>query len=314
MIWPALHMRCVARRGALAAPAAAALLMLAASAGGVPLRAEQPASGERLAIVLAAMPSSEVRVPRPKPGGGQLPGEFGGFGRRLPPTKRPRPRPPRTIRQRIRRRHLQGPWSRPANAAPSEIPAEIEAETPSAEPGEAEKAVAGEGVTAPLPRPRPAPDAATAARAFAEEILWLRAGSRSEGGDRCGRRRPLRGRPRDRGGSPECARPSLIEWLIARQPDANLSAAEILAVLESHRGWPEPERLQLRAEQAFHALGPDRDSVLAFYSQAQPRTVGGRMALAGALRDAGRREEAHDIARDAVARVVACAQTRRRRS
>ena len=47
----------------------------------------------------------------------------------------------------------------------------------------------------------------------------------------------------------------------------------------------------------FHAFGPPGDSVLTFYSQVEPITVGGRMALAGALRDAGRTEEATAIAR-----------------
>ena len=52
--------------------------------------------------------------------------------------------------------------------------------------------------------------------------------------------------------------PALIDWLIARQPNSGMSASKIIAVLASHRGWPEPETLQLRAEQAFHAFGPKR--------------------------------------------------------
>ena len=77
-----------------------------------------------------------------------------------------------------------------------------------------------------------------------------------------------------------------------------MSAPEIIHVLETHPGWPEPERLQLRAEQAFHALGPSGDPVLAFYNQVEPVTVGGRLAFAGALRDAGRMQEAEPIVRD----------------
>jgi soluble lytic murein transglycosylase len=90
---------------------------------------------------------------------------------------------------------------------------------------------------------------------------------------------------------------SLIEWLIARQPDSGMSATKVIEILASHHGWPEPETLQLRAEQAFHAFGPTGDSVLTFYSQVEPLTAGGRMALAGALRDAGRTDEATAIAR-----------------
>jgi soluble lytic murein transglycosylase len=90
----------------------------------------------------------------------------------------------------------------------------------------------------------------------------------------------------------------LIDWFVARQPDSNLSAAEIVAVMEKSAGWPEPERLQLRAEQAFHALGPEGKAVLAFYSKTEPLTIGGKLALAGALREAGRADEAVAIVRD----------------
>jgi soluble lytic murein transglycosylase len=90
----------------------------------------------------------------------------------------------------------------------------------------------------------------------------------------------------------------LIDWLIARQSDSGLSAPQLIKVIDTHRGWPEPERLQLRAEQAFHALGPSGDSVLAFYRLVEPLTVGGRLALAGALREAGRNDEAETLIRD----------------
>ena len=90
----------------------------------------------------------------------------------------------------------------------------------------------------------------------------------------------------------------LIDWFVARQPDSNLSPAEIIEVVENHKGWPEPDRLLLRAEQAFHALAPDAESVLSFYSVARPRTVGGQLALAGALRETGNQAEAVEIVRE----------------
>ena len=90
----------------------------------------------------------------------------------------------------------------------------------------------------------------------------------------------------------------LVEWLVARQPDSGFSAAEIIAVLKSRPGWPEPERLRLRAEQAFHALGPEDEAVLTFYSETTPRSIGGRLAFAGALRAAERKEEAVAIVRE----------------
>lgn len=92
--------------------------------------------------------------------------------------------------------------------------------------------------------------------------------------------------------------PKLTEWLVARQSGSGMSASKIINILQSHGGWPEPEKLFLRAEQAFHAFGPDAESVLAFYSLAEPRTIGGRLALAGALREAGRSTEAMAIVRE----------------
>jgi soluble lytic murein transglycosylase len=90
----------------------------------------------------------------------------------------------------------------------------------------------------------------------------------------------------------------LIDWMVAREPESGMSAAEIIKVIKSHRGWPEMERLRLQAERAFHATGPDNAAVLDFYTKAKPRSIGGRLALAGAIRDAGRAEEAAQIARE----------------
>ena len=91
---------------------------------------------------------------------------------------------------------------------------------------------------------------------------------------------------------------SLVEWLKARDPSSGMSAADVISVIRSHADWPDADRLSLRAEQAFHALGPPAEDVLAFYSQTPPRTIGGRLALAGALRDAGREVEAAQIAKE----------------
>jgi soluble lytic murein transglycosylase len=91
---------------------------------------------------------------------------------------------------------------------------------------------------------------------------------------------------------------ALVDWLVAREPDSGLSAPQILAILQSHPGWPEPDRLRLRIEQAFHATGPDGAAILTFYSVAPPQSVGGRLALAGALKEAGRESESLPIVRE----------------
>lgn len=153
------------------------------------------------------------------------------------------------------------------------------------------------GSSAPLPRPRPELSDAEVAKllaiqfyGFAPDFL-LRAALEAVSDGRYSDARDAASKHAD----PLVG--SLIEWLIARQPDSGMSPAKVIEVLEAHAGWPEPALLQLRAEQAFHAFGPSGDSVLTFYSQVEPLTVGGRMALAGALRDAGRTEEATAIAR-----------------
>ena len=98
-------------------------------------------------------------------------------------------------------------------------------------------------------------------------------------------------------GHPDPLAAALVDWFVAREPESGLTAEQVIALMETHRGWPEPERLRLRAQQAFHAVGPDDDAVLAFYSATEPTTIGGKLALAGALKAAGRRQESVAIVR-----------------
>jgi soluble lytic murein transglycosylase len=201
-----------------------------------------------------------------------------------------------------------------AGAAEAEAPgAEAEAaEAGTDAPDEAETAEANDDAAAdgaapaetaaeeiaPLPRPRPELSVEEAARLLATQFYGfkpdfaLRAALDAVNGGRYGDARRLAASHEN-----PMAR-SLIDWLIARQPDSGMSATKIIEILAAHQNWPEPERLQLRAEQAFHAGGPSGDPVIAFYSLAEPLTVGGRLTLAAALRDAGRSEEAEPIVRD----------------
>jgi soluble lytic murein transglycosylase len=168
---------------------------------------------------------------------------------------------------------------------------------PGAEPAAETIAPASDPNAAPLPRPRPELSEGAAANLLATQFygfapdLILRAALDAVDDGRYADARAAVAQHKNP------LVPALIEWLIAREPDSGMSAGKVIEILMSHRGWPEPETLQLRAEQAFHAFGPPGDSVLTFYTQVEPITAGGRMALAGALRDAGRTEEATDIAR-----------------
>jgi len=173
--------------------------------------------------------------------------------------------------------------------------ADAEASTP---PEEGANAAEADGDATPLPRPRPELSDTEMARLLAAQFygfapdFTIRAALDAVAEGRYADARALAAKHEN------AMVPALIDWLIARQSDSGMTAPEIIQVLKTHPGWPQPERLQLRAEQAFHALGPSGDPVIAFYTQVEPVTVAGRLALAAALRDAGRTEEAAPIVQD----------------
>jgi len=198
---------------------------------------------------------------------------------------------------------VEEPIETPSGAAPGEADLAL-APMPRSRLGEGEaaqepdsEASVADGSEAPLPRPRPDISEAEVARLLAMQFYGfkpdfvLRAAIDAVGDAHYAGARAIAAK------HPDPLAPALVDWLIARQPDSGMSASEIIGILGSHRGWPEPGQLQLRAEQAFHALGADGEAVLTFYDQVEPLTFGGRMALAVALRDAGRSEEATAIVR-----------------
>jgi soluble lytic murein transglycosylase len=90
---------------------------------------------------------------------------------------------------------------------------------------------------------------------------------------------------------------ALVEWLIAQQSDSGLGSRPIIDLYLRHPSWPEAERLRLRAEQAFLISRPGADATIAFFSEAKPRTIAGRLALAAAFRDVGRGAESMELVR-----------------
>jgi soluble lytic murein transglycosylase len=178
--------------------------------------------------------------------------------------------------------------------------AEVDTTGPEAETAgaEANAAPVSESAAVPLPRPRPDLTTEEAAELVADAFYYgfrpdyrLKSALDAMSAGRFADARDLAARHDD----PLVS--ALVDWLVAREPDSGLSAEEIVAIMNSHAGWPEPERLQLQAERAFHALGPDNEAVLAFYSVTEPRTIGGKLALAGALREAGQDGKAIEIVR-----------------
>ncbi len=212
----------------------------------------------------------------------------------LLPARVPRPRPAGASEDPASEAQSSETGAPPGDE-PIASPAAADSESAQGDPDPPQQAAVD---LPPLPRPRPDLTASEAARFLAVAFhgftpdLRLKAALDALAAGRYAEARAIADDHRDPFVS------TLLDWSIARQPGSGLSAAEIVKVLRTHRDWPEPEKMVLRAEQAFHALGPDADQVLAFYSLAEPRTVAGRLALASALREKGRKAEAIDIVRD----------------
>jgi soluble lytic murein transglycosylase len=254
-----------------------------------------PRSGRRakaalaLLVALAWAPASSV-LPRP------VAGVFAGFvqvSAAAEPSRLPKARP----------EEVEGGTEVETAAAPeSADETEAAAAAASAEPAVTEAADAqrdeDSGPTAPLPQPRPELSDAEKAHllsldfyGFAPDFALRTIIDSVMDGEYAQARSAAAKHPNP-------LAPKLVDWLIAREPDSGMSAAYIIKVLQSHAGWPEPEALQLRAEQAFHGLGAKGGPVLAFYRQAEPLTVAGQLSLAGALRQQGRSQEAASVVRE----------------
>ncbi|MBA3519124.1 MAG: transglycosylase SLT domain-containing protein [Rhizobiales bacterium] len=190
---------------------------------------------------------------------------------------------------------LAGPTPMPP-AGPSEAIPFIS--VPSAPSGVDESIVQQQVLIGRLPRPRPAEAGLEAAERLEKQFfgfkpdLPLKAALDAVNEERFIEARQLAAEH----GDPLVK--TLIDWMVARNSKSDLTAREVIRLLESHAGWPEPERLNLRAEQAFHALAPDPEAVLTFYSLTPPRTVGGKLTFAAALRSGSRREEADALVRE----------------
>ncbi|MBZ8131899.1 lytic transglycosylase domain-containing protein [Afifella sp. IM 167] len=189
-----------------------------------------------------------------------------------------------------------------ATAAEGETAIASAEPAPAPEPEKAEAATqAGEQLAFFGPRPRPQPEGAAAARlarikndrppfGFADANL-LKRGLDLVTGDAytsaLAFSREL----------PSTFDRKLVAWFVARAPISGLSAAEIGAVLERHPDWPEPELLELRAEQAFLRSGPGDGAVRDYYASHQPLTDDGWLKLADAYADAGETGRSRPIVR-----------------
>ena len=92
----------------------------------------------------------------------------------------------------------------------------------------------------------------------------------------------------------------MLQWRWAASTEAPLYFADIKQALDELQGWPGRTSMRQRAEQAiFDSPLPASERIAFLRQDGGPITGDGRVALAIALRDAGQRSEANEIARAA---------------
>lgn len=92
----------------------------------------------------------------------------------------------------------------------------------------------------------------------------------------------------------------MLQWRWAASSEAPLYFADIKQALDELQGWPGRTSMRQRAEQAiFDSPLPASERIAFLRQDGGPITGDGRVALAIALRDAGQRSEANEIARAA---------------
>ncbi|MEQ1810833.1 MAG: lytic transglycosylase domain-containing protein [Terricaulis sp.] len=92
----------------------------------------------------------------------------------------------------------------------------------------------------------------------------------------------------------------MLQWRWAAAPEAPLYFNDIKQALDELQGWPGRTSMRQRAEQAiFESTLSPADRIAFLRQDNGPITGDGRIALAIALRDAGQRSEANEMARAA---------------
>ncbi|MFC5344486.1 transglycosylase SLT domain-containing protein [Brevundimonas staleyi] len=84
----------------------------------------------------------------------------------------------------------------------------------------------------------------------------------------------------------------LVEWALVDTSAAQLSYSELVNDVQSLRAWPRADARIAAGEQALERAGMGADATVAFFGSSRPTTVQGAMALADALEQRGRSDEA----------------------
>ena len=91
---------------------------------------------------------------------------------------------------------------------------------------------------------------------------------------------------------------ALIEWRRLTQ-DQNASFDRLSRFLMANKGWPDAEKMRVRAEKAIAVDSYDPARTLAYFTAYPPKTPSGQLRLALALNASGRRDEANAAVRRA---------------
>ena len=98
--------------------------------------------------------------------------------------------------------------------------------------------------------------------------------------------------------SPNSVGEAVMEW---RRLTANSGASfdQLSRFLMANKGWPDTDKLRLRAEKAIALDSFDPARTLAYFTAYPPQTPSGHLRMAMALNASGRRQEAHAAVRRA---------------
>jgi hypothetical protein len=91
---------------------------------------------------------------------------------------------------------------------------------------------------------------------------------------------------------------AVLEWRRLTQ-DSNASFDRLSRFLMANRGWPDADKMRVRAEKAIAIDSFDPARTLAYFQAFPPKTPSGELRMALALNASGRREEANAAVRRA---------------
>ena len=90
----------------------------------------------------------------------------------------------------------------------------------------------------------------------------------------------------------------LVEWALIDTSADQLSFSELAAARTRYAAWPRAESREAAGERALDLASAGPDTVLAFFNGQAPTSIEGVIALAGALEQKNRDEEARPLIRD----------------